>query len=244
MESVKTRESASAQSSAGSAGSSQSARPPEEMRVLKQHYEILRELAECYAALADYERARECYNQAAYLAPDEAAPHVGLGVVDIHSGKLDRAEMSFRTALEVQPDYSEAYGGLAMIRQQEQDYPAALDLYLKCLELDTDNLVALLGLFQTSCKMGTFAKVIYYLETYLDRHPGDTAVLFCLATLYARDDRLEDAREALLSVMALEPTNAEAAHLLAEVKRGIQARLVGSAASKNLPAGDCEDLST
>ena len=52
MESVKTRHSASARSGAGSAGSSQSARP-EEAGALKQHYEILKELAECYAALAD-----------------------------------------------------------------------------------------------------------------------------------------------------------------------------------------------
>lgn len=243
MESVKAQKDAGADSAA-SAGSAQSAGRPEDAHALKQHYEILKELAECHTALADYDRARDCYTQAADLAPDEAAPHVGMGVVDIHSGRLDRAESSFRTALELQPDYSEAYGGLAMIRQQKEDYPAAFDMYLKCLELDTDNLVALLGLFQTSCQMGTFSKVIYFLETYLDKHPGDTAVLFCLATLYAREDRLEDAREALLSVTALDPANAEAAALLAEVRRSIQARPVGSGASKGLPARDGEDLST
>jgi tetratricopeptide (TPR) repeat protein len=244
VESVKAQKAASARSGAASGGSSQSAGRPGDARVLKQHYEILKELAECHAALADYDRARDCYTQAGQLAPDEAAPHVGMGVVDIHTGRLDQAERSFRTALEVQPDYSEAYGGLAMIRQQQEDYPAAFDLYLKCLELDTDNLVALLGLFQTSCQMGTFSKVIFFLETYLDKHPGDTAVLFCLATLYAREDRLEDAREGLLNVTALDPANAEAAALLAEVRRNIQAKPVGSGASKGPPARDGEDLST
>ena len=97
-------------------------------------------------------------------------------------------------------------------------------MHLKCLELDADNLVALLGLFQASVRMGTFAKVIRYLEIYLDRHPGDVAVLFCLATLYARDGRLEEAREALLSVLALEPDKKEAVELLRQVRAGLAGR--------------------
>lgn len=185
---------------------------------LHQHYEVLKELADCYAALNDPRRAMGHYLEAAELAPEKAGPYVGMGVLGIQTGRLGEAEQAFQTAAAKEPRCAEAYGGLAMVRQQRQDYPGAFDMYLKCLELDADNLIALLGLFQTSCQMGTFAKVIHYLELYLDRHPGDSSVQFCLASLYAREGRLQQAEDALLSVLTLEPDKAEAQQLLREVR--------------------------
>jgi tetratricopeptide (TPR) repeat protein len=186
---------------------------------LDQHLDVLRELGECHTALGNYDRARECFARASDLAPERAAPYVGLGVMGIQSGRLVEAESAFRRAIALDPDAAEAYGGLAVIFQRREDYQAALDMYLRCLERDTDNLVALLGLFQTSCQMGSFGQVIRYLRLYLDRHPGDTSVLYCLATLYARDGRLGEAHEALLTILALEPANADAAKLLKEIER-------------------------
>lgn len=186
---------------------------------LTQHYEVLKDLGDCYATLAQYDRARHCYSEAAALAPQEAGPYVGLGVIAIQNGQLDHALQAFGQARDLNPSCSEAYGGMAMVHHQRENYPAAFDLYLRCLELNSDNLIALLGLFQTSCQMGTFGKIIRYLELYLDRHPGDTSVLFCLATLYARDGKLEQARQMLLTVLTLEPDKPEALNLLNEVHR-------------------------
>jgi len=186
-----------------------------------QHYQVLEELAECYAALSDYGRARKHYTQAAALDPNTGAPYVGLGVIAIQAGRLDEAERAFRIAAGIQPDCAEAYGGLAIVHQQRRRYPAAFEAYLRCLELNGDNLVALLGLFQTSCKMGTFSKIIHYLEVYLDKHPGDASVLFCLSTLYAREGKLGLARQTLLDVLALEPEKADAAELLKEVEAAL-----------------------
>ncbi len=189
-----------------------------------QRFEVLNELGDCYAALGDLDGAKRCYAQAADLEPNRAAPYVGLGVAAIQLDRLDEAQIAFEAAARREPDCAEAYGGLAMVKQRRQDYPGAFDMHLKCLQLDTDNLVALLGLFQTSCQMGTFAKVIHYLEIYLDRHPGDTSVLFCLATLYAREGQLENARESILSVLALEPGKPEAKQLLREVRKQLAER--------------------
>jgi len=189
---------------------------------LRQHYAALKELGDCYAALGEFDRARQCYQESAALEPGLPGPYLGLGVVAMQEARLDQAEQAFTAALEKDPQCAEAYGGLAMIRQQHADYAAAFEMYLRCLERDTDNLVALLGLFQTSCQMGTFAMVIHFLEVYLDRHPGDTSVLFCLATLYAREGRLVQAQDALLDVLTLEPDKAEATNLLAQVQHRLR----------------------
>jgi len=186
---------------------------------------MLKETGDCYAAVSDFATAEQCYRQAASLAPDEAGPYVGLGVIAVQTEALDDARAAFEVARKLDPHCAEAYGGLAIVRHQRRDYPGAFDMYLKCLQYDTDNLIALLGLFQTSCQMGTFCKIIHYLEVYLDKHPADSAVLFCLATLYAKEDRLGEADVALTRVLELQPGKPEAADLLADVQRKMARRI-------------------
>ncbi len=170
---------------------------------LKRHFRILKELGDCYASLDDHASAANAYDQAARLLPDNPAPHVGMGVLAVQAKRFDDAVNAFDNALKRDRTCAEAFGGLAMVYQQTHNYNAAFDMYLRCLELDTDNLVALLGLFQTSCRMGTFSQIIRYLRLFLDRHPGDTAVLFCLASLYVKEGLFTLARDALLAVLAL-----------------------------------------
>ena len=186
-----------------------------------QHYEVLQELGDCYTTVGDYEQAQRYYEKAASLGPDEPGPYVGLGVVALQKNQLEDAEIAFRVACRLAPDCAKAYAGLAMVFQQRQDYQQAFDLYMKSLELNTDNITALLGLFQTSCKMGSFAKVIHYLQVYLDMHPADTAVMFSLAALYVKDGRLEQSRRILLDVLALDPSNQDATNLLEEVEHSM-----------------------
>jgi len=183
-----------------------------------QHYEVLRELGDCYTSIGNYSQAQRCYEKAASLGPDEPGPYVGLGVAAMQKDRLDDAEIAFRVACRLDPKCAKAYAGLAMIAQQQRNFPQAFDLYMKSLELDTNNITALLGMFQVSCEMGSFAKIIYYLQVYLQMHPGDTSVMFALAALYLKDGQPEQAKSVLLNLLALEPTNRDAANLLEEVE--------------------------
>ena len=186
-----------------------------------QHYEVLQELGDCYTSVGNYAEAQKCYEKAAGLGPDEPGPYVGLGVVALQKDILDDAEIAFRVACRLDANCAKAYAGLAMVAQQRADYKQAFEMYLKCLELDTDNLIALLGLFQTSCQMGSFAKVIHYLELYLNMHPGDASVMFSLAALYMKDGRLEQSKKILSDMLTLDPDNKNAANLLEEVEHSL-----------------------
>ena len=186
-----------------------------------QHYEVLQELGDCYTSIGNYTQAQQCYEKAAVLSPDEAGPYVGLGVVALQKNLLDDAEIAFRVACRLDANCAKAYAGLAMVAQQRADYKQAFKMYLKSLELDTDNLIALLGLFQTSCQMGSFSKVIHYLEAYLNMHPGDTSVMFPLAALYMKDGKLEESKKILLDILTLDKSHTDAANLLEEVEHGL-----------------------
>jgi Flp pilus assembly protein TadD len=189
-----------------------------EKHKLTQHYEVLQELGDCYTSVGNYSQAHRCYEKAAALGPDEPGPYVGLGVAALQVGKLEDAEIAFRVACRLDPKCAKAYTGLAMVAQQRHEYPQSFDLYMKSLERDSNNITALLGLFQVSCEMGSFAKVIYYLELYLQMHPGDTSVMFALSALYLKDGQTEQARSMLQDLLALEPTNRDAVNLLEEVE--------------------------
>ncbi|HUS71977.1 MAG TPA: tetratricopeptide repeat protein [Sedimentisphaerales bacterium] len=186
-----------------------------------QRYEVLQELGDCYTSVGNYEEAQHYYDKAAVLGPDEPGPYVGLGAVALQKNLLDDAETAFRVACRLDANCAKAYAGLAMVAQQRADYKLAFEMYLKCLELDTDNLIALLGLFQTSCQMGSFAKVTHYLELYLNMHPGDASVMFPLAALYMKDGRLEQSKKILLDMLTLDRDNQDAANLLEEVEHGL-----------------------
>jgi tetratricopeptide (TPR) repeat protein len=186
-----------------------------------QRYEELQELGDYYTSVGDYTQAQKCYGKATSLSPDEPGPYVGFGVVDFQKDLLDDAEIAFRVACRLAPDCSRAYAGLAMVAQKKTDYEKAFEMYLKCLELDTDNLTALLGLFQTSCQMGSFAKVIHYLELYLERHPHDSSVMFSLAALYVKEGRFEQSRKILLDILTSDSENEDAINLLEEVDHNL-----------------------
>jgi len=183
-----------------------------------QHYDVLQELGDCLATMGDFPQAQECYERAAVLAPDEAGPYLGSGVIALQQGRTEDAEIAFRVALRLDGRNSRALAGLAMIAQQRNQPQAAFNWYLKSLELDSDNLTALLGLFQVSCQMGSFSRVIDYLQTYLNLHPADTAVMFCLATLYQREKQYDKAKQLLRDILTLEPEHTDARNLLEETE--------------------------
>ena len=186
-----------------------------------QHYETLQEMGDCFTSVGDYKQAQECYEKAAVLAPDAPEPYVGLGVVALQNNQLDDAEIAFKVACRLDANYAKAYAGLGLTAQQRTDYKQAFEMYLKCLELDTDNLIALLGLFQASCQMGSFEKVTHYLEVYLKMHPGDTSVMFPLAALYMKDGRLEESKKVLLDILTLDQYHKDAVNLLEEVEHNL-----------------------
>jgi Flp pilus assembly protein TadD len=195
-----------------------------------QHYDVLQELGDCLAAVGQIEQAQECYERAAVLAPDEAGPYLGSGVIALQEDRIEDADIAFRVALRLDGRNSRAMAGLAMVAQRQSQPQKAFDWYLKSLELDSDNLTSLLGLFQMSCQMGSFSRVIDYLQTYLNLHPADTAVMFCLATLYQREKQYGRAGQLLQDILALEPGHQDARNLLEETQNRLKLPQTGKEA--------------
>jgi cytochrome c-type biogenesis protein CcmH/NrfG len=103
-----------------------------------RHYEVLRELGDCYTSLGKYGQAQQCYDKAATLGPDEPGPYIGLGVAALQTDKLDDAEIAFRVAYRLDPQCAKACAGLALVARRRTSQ--AFDYYVA--QLDADNIMA------------------------------------------------------------------------------------------------------
>jgi Flp pilus assembly protein TadD len=161
--------------------------------------------------------------------PPQAQTYISLGSLALQCEDNAQALRWFSLACRCDSTAAKAHSGLAMTHQQMGNHAEAFKAYMRCLEIDGDDMLALLGLFQTSCKMGTFRQIIRYLEVFLDKHPDDSAVTFCLATLYARDGQFLQARGSVMKVLASEPGKSEARHLLQQIDRRLAVAGMGGA---------------
>ncbi len=179
------------------------------------HYEVLKTLGDCYAAQDRFDRARECYGQAAELEPALPGHQVGLGAVLLLEDKPLEAKAAFEAVLRADPDCPDALWGLALAHWQSADYAEAARLLARCVALLPDHGPAVLGLFHACRKLGDFAPVGKFLEQRLQKHPGDTQALLCQAEVQLAAGQRDAARQTLLTVQALDPANAKAGRMLA-----------------------------
>jgi tetratricopeptide (TPR) repeat protein len=185
----------------------------------------LREFGDYFTGICRYEKARGYYQKAIEAGVNDPLIYVGLANIALSCQDYGQAENYLERALELDEKCSPAYEKLAYLAQETGNYSIAFDTYLRCLKLDTDNLNALLGLFQVSCQMGSFSKVTFYLEKYLNTHPDDISVMFCLGALYTKDNRFFNAQQILNSLLKLDPGNQDAKNLLEEVEHNIFQKL-------------------
>ncbi len=180
---------------------------------------VLKRLGDCRVESDDVIGAERLYHAAAAVEPDWTGPYLGLGALALQQGRLEPAEVSFTAAVEIDPNSSEAYCGLGITRQRLGQYRRAFKMYLECIARDGENLLALLGLFQVSNLMGSFEEIINYLRAYLDKHPDDASVLFCLGTLYARQGDLRRARAAATKALRICPDKTQVRNLIDQLDR-------------------------
>lgn len=183
------------------------------------HYDVLKTLGDCHAAMDQRDQARECYLEAAVLEPALPGHQIGLGILALLEGRLDEAAKAFEGALAAEANCPDAHWGMALVHWQRREYPQAVGACLRYVERQGDNRQAVRGLFHMGKRAGDLAVAAKFLDALLQKHPGDTPLLLCQAEIQAARGDAGAARQTLLGILALEPQNAQAAQLLAELKK-------------------------
>lgn len=80
-----------------------------------RYIRALENLGGCYATAGDYERAAAVYADLLALRPDSARARMEIGFLELHTFALDRAEVSLRRAVELEPALTVAREALASL---------------------------------------------------------------------------------------------------------------------------------
>lgn len=93
---------------------------------------------ELYRADSHWKKAEKDYLQARKLAPEMAAPHLGLGLVFLRTARFAEAKQSLEHFLQHQPDHAEARVALAQALDRTGSALQAIEEYSRALALRPD----------------------------------------------------------------------------------------------------------
>lgn len=184
---------------------------------LCDEYDVLMRRADFCVASAKSKGALRYYIKASALAPNRPEPYVGLGVISLHQNDLRSAQAAFETACRLDETCEGGFCGLGIVYQQQGNWQKALSMYSRCLELDGDDMTALLGLLEISHQTGDLEEIEYFLRHYLATYPHDIAIMLCLASVYLQEEQFDAARHVLTDVLILDADNTTAVDLIEEL---------------------------
>lgn len=121
-----------------------------------------------------------------------------------NTGDLAAAEVAYASALATEPQNIDALGGLAAIALRQGRYEHAENLYLRALEADPTNAVAVAGVLGLQHAKAAFG-VESRLKNLIAAQPDHPALRFALGNLYAGDHRWNEAQREYLHAHTGDP---------------------------------------
>jgi tetratricopeptide (TPR) repeat protein len=171
-------------------------------------------LGEIYEQEAYYQKSAASYGTATRLNPWSFKDYFALGRVYQTMKDFTLAAKAYRRAAQLKPDHLEANFNAAKCLYQINDYNEALVYGRRAAEIDPDisELHQLLGNIYDSQK--DYEQAIRSYKRVLEIDSNNPGVMMSLAVAYLRTSRNEPAKELLMAVTRLQPTNSSARQYL------------------------------
>jgi len=135
----------------------------------------------------------------------------------MQSGKLQVAEQCFRNAINLWPDFSEAWANLGHLRSKAGDFNFAEQCYMKAISLspDLEPAYLMLGVLLMNQKRFTESEQLY--RGYLQRHPNSAAGWSNLGVLLACLKREKEAEQCYRTALSFDDQFAKASFNLSYI---------------------------
>jgi len=148
-----------------------------------------------YLQSKDYEKAKESFDKAIGIDPNQSPGWSGLGYALIGSGNLEKAEECLNKALTLNPNDALAYGGLGQISLYKKgDIEKAKEYYLKVLKLEP-NEWTYIALGRISLQEGDLKEAQKYFDQASELDPDNVQAYIARGRALLEEGKQEEAEE-------------------------------------------------
>ncbi len=175
--------------------------------------------ANCHMHLQNQDQAEALYRKALALAPQNVSSWMGWSSLALQNGNWDAAIEGFGLALEIEPDHDRALAGLGMAYRHKGMNREAMDHFVRSLANNVENTLALKSLIELSYEENDFVESEKAVKNYLGMRPANLLMLFGLAGIQYKMKRIDEARETLATILALDPDHRDALDLMTRIEQ-------------------------
>lgn len=170
---------------------------------------LLYNLAQVYAATADYAGAVESYSGAIEMDPNYSEYYNERGNAYLKMGRFHEAVRDYHEAIRLSSPYDEVWTNLGQCYRQMGRWEEAVRAYSRALDLDPSQRLPRVGRAQVYDAMGRVAEAIADYDAVLHADPDQALVLANRAVLLYGLGRLEESLRDLDRAIALSPGTAD-----------------------------------
>ena len=155
---------------------------------------------------------------AACSTPEEkAASYVESGHALLQEGKLEKAELEFKNALQVNQNQPDAWYGLAQIHERKQEWREAYATLNKIRELSPNHIEGRIMLGQLLLASNQLDQALKDASEILELAPDNAKAHALMAAVQFRLENLEGSLDSVGKSLAIDPANNEARLVQARV---------------------------
>jgi tetratricopeptide (TPR) repeat protein/glycosyltransferase involved in cell wall biosynthesis len=144
------------------------------------------------------------------------------GMLMIAMGKHAEAQNLLQTALSIDPQDARIVCGLGICAKQEKQVQAAHDFFVRALQLDRNNKVAILQLLGVAYDLNDFSTLESALRHFVAANNSETDMTYALAGCLYKQNKLEESQFYCREVLSQSPSHTGAAELLNLINQDLE----------------------
>lgn len=169
---------------------------------------------EAYTILEDYENADKCFSSFDLSEAGVWTHFYHFGIVKFRQEHYQEAEDLFTKGLSLEPNAWVFSPWITITQYMQGKEPDARTGFLASLEKVNDINLYISFLAQVFFANNSAERLINLLQEGIEHRPDDESLKIHLAACYINDERLSDSSELLESILAINPQNAIALHMM------------------------------
>ncbi len=193
------------------AGAATGITPAEALTLIDQGQEAARE--------GDFARAHELLSRAGDIAPNELRVYRNRAAVYMAEGNAEQAEKYFVQAHKMSSEDPRTLSGLGMCAMMREAPEEAYPYFVRALAGDPFQMVAIMQLMECSYKLERFEDLHRVLVSFVERHPEEADMRYCLAGCLFRMQMYAEAEQQANKVLEQKTEHRGAKELLVELSK-------------------------